>query len=177
MKTYFFTKSHLVLLFFCSCLFLAASCNSDDEIAPFSENEPHTILHCKINGMDWTPAGGDLFSGYPFRVQYNNNSGSLGIIASRNIESESTNQVINIDTYFYNLDEENAIRFIGEEFTDRFNASECIYYDVDTTSTNYIKITSLDTLNFFMIGEFEFSAINDCNDTIRVTDGYFDLKY
>ena len=96
MKTYLFAKSHLLFLLFCSCLFLAASCNSDDDLAPFSANEPHTVFYCKINGMDWTPAGGDLFSGYPFDLDYYSDTGGLELIASNSLDNATHNGAIHM---------------------------------------------------------------------------------
>ena len=50
-------------------------------------------------------------------------------------------------------------------------------YYVDTTKTNLIKITRLDLTTGIVSGEFEFTATNGYyNDTIKVTQGRFDLN-
>lgn len=50
-------------------------------------------------------------------------------------------------------------------------------YFVDTTKTNLVKITRLDLEAGIVSGEFEFTATSEYfNDTIKVTQGRFDLN-
>ncbi len=61
-------------------------------------------------------------------------------------------------------------------FLDFIINSPCSYrYSVDTLSPYVIDITKLDTVNNIASGTFEFTAINnECQDTIRITEGRFD---
>jgi hypothetical protein len=48
-----------------------------------------------------------------------------------------------------------------------------VYYQIDT---NYIDITKFDLENANIAGDFEFTVVStDQSDTIRVTDGKFDV--
>jgi len=49
-------------------------------------------------------------------------------------------------------------------------------YDVDTLSPYTMNITKLDKINNIASGTFEFTAISDdCQDTVRITEGRFDV--
>lgn len=165
-----------LLLFGSSLLLLAASCHSDDEISSMDDQaSEHTTLRCKINGEDWTPAGGDLFSIYPFDLQYYSDTGVLNLDAQRNIGNVS--QSINIATRIRNLNEDNNLFYAINLFTNGELENTCKRFALDTLSGHHLVVIELDTIDYSMIGEFAFTAINECNDTVKITEGYFDLKY
>lgn len=171
-----FNGFYAILMICSSIIFLAASCQTEDD-NPLNNQEAHTSLRCKINGTNWEPAGGDLFSIYPFNLQYYEDTGGIELIARRNIQSEPSSQAIYLRTVFNEIDVEESIIGIDGVFVNSELKSECTRYDLDTTELQYIRIMEIDTIDFFIIGEFQFSAYNECNDTIRVSEGYFDLKY
>jgi hypothetical protein len=50
-------------------------------------------------------------------------------------------------------------------------------YEVDTNQTGIMNILRYDTINYIISGTFGFTIeTTDC-DSIRITDGRFDLKY
>ena len=62
--------------------------------------------------------------------------------------------------------------------TNSSNLTGCQDYEnIDTNFFNYIELTEIDSIDLVIKGEFQFSIINQCQDTIRVTEGYFDLNY
>jgi hypothetical protein len=62
-------------------------------------------------------------------------------------------------------------------FTD-FEDCGKYYRDTSIQDLNIINILDVDSVNYIMEGTFEFEGSNsDCGDTVRVTDGYFKVKY
>lgn len=49
-------------------------------------------------------------------------------------------------------------------------------YETQSLNSGELKITKLDRENFIISGTFWFTAVNDQGDTIRVTDGRFDVR-
>ena len=64
--------------------------------------------------------------------------------------------------------------FVNHKFASIY---PCSIYDIDTTKTNYIDVIHFDTLNKIVSAKFELTVCNPCNDTIRITEGRFDVKY
>lgn len=149
---------------------LAASCNPDDN----QVTEPHTTFRCKINGKDWEPAGGGAQTINPYEILYYDDNNSLDIVAFRSLST--VRQIIKINCFIKNIGVRNELRSSDEVFEDILNTN-CRIYDLDTTKTNYILVSEIDTINYIIVGEFEFSAINNCNETVNITEGYFDLPY
>jgi len=51
------------------------------------------------------------------------------------------------------------------------------FYETDSVQLGTLKITKLDTTNHIIAGTFEFTVWTEECDTIRVTDGRFDINY
>jgi len=60
-----------------------------------------------------------------------------------------------------------------------FNYGEVIYYYTSVKSIGKVTITKLDLANKIISGTFDFTAEDENNpaNTIKVTDGRFDVKY
>lgn len=74
----------------------------------------------------------------------------------------------------------NSRNIIGESDKMIFHnpsLDSCKSYYVDTSISYNLLITTLDTANRLMSGVFSFTAISDCQDTVRLKDGYFKLDY
>lgn len=55
-------------------------------------------------------------------------------------------------------------------------SDECDFFEENTIS-GILTITKFDKVNYIISGTFEFTtALNGC-DTLRITDGRFDIKY
>ncbi len=48
---------------------------------------------------------------------------------------------------------------------------------MDTTLVRRLNILEVDTVNFLIKGTFEFTTINECNDTMHITDGFFHVNF
>ena len=62
-------------------------------------------------------------------------------------------------------------------YTDWNKPSGCRFHDLDTTAVRRLTILEVDTINYLIKGTFEFTAINECVDTVRITDGYFHVNF
>ncbi len=166
----------IIYLLFTATLFLATACDKEDDMTSDSSNN-HDILRCKINGENWTPkvAGFDLV--YPFELNYYRDIERLELLVKNNAGSSILQGSIYIRCNVDSVNTLNKIIFREDVIKNNNYSYECSAFGLDTLTTNFIQITSIDTLNFVMTGKFECSAINDCQDTIRVTEGYFDLNY
>lgn len=69
------------------------------------------------------------------------------------------------------------ITYMSEVYQNLINDSGCRFYYLDTTKTRLISINYIDTINYEIRGCFEFTAINKCQDTVHITNGYFDVEY
>ncbi len=136
-----------------------------------STEDAHATLRCKINGEDWEPAGGGLFDSSPSDLYFYPSDNRLGLVAGNN------ESVIDLNCYIDYIGVETPLLYLERIYIDYTNSTDCQIYTLDTASTNFIKINEIDSLDYYLISEFEFAAINECNDTIQVTDGYFDLNY
>lgn len=53
----------------------------------------------------------------------------------------------------------------------------CGKYFIVTSEPHLIEMVELDEENQIVKGNFSFTARNNCQDTLIVTDGYFDIQY
>ena len=62
-------------------------------------------------------------------------------------------------------------------YVDRKTSSLCSTYKIDTTKYNYLLLNEIDTVNFIVGGEFEFTGQDSCGKVVHITDGRFRLNY
>ncbi len=170
---------NLIFLLFTATLFLATACDKEDDIATTSTSNNHDILRCKINGENWTPAGEGFDVISPVELNYYSDDGDLRLIAGNSTLNSNFKGAIVFHSQNISLGE-NSITENESNFyiQNNDNINECKYYgDLSPNFDNYVFVNQIDSINYFIKGEFQFSAINDCQDTIRVTEGYFDLNY
>ena len=55
-------------------------------------------------------------------------------------------------------------------------SSLCIYGD-KSTFAGFVSITKIDRTNYIVSGTFEFSTVTSGCDTLKITNGRFDIKY
>ncbi len=180
-------KIHLyVLLPLITISLMAVKCNKIDD--PFFSNKPPSTstsnlppetttgagtFGCLINGMVWLPKGGGSFE--QFGADYL--KGSLYIFA-HNVDSDDfislrfDNSIY--DTGLFLLKNANLKR--GIFYVKNIHSSN-IEYTADSNTNSYFKLTRLDSNNVILSGSFAFNAINGSGDTVKITQGRFDIKY
>jgi hypothetical protein len=169
-------KNTLLLLLTFSLFF---ACNKDDGITPHEEwTSDDNIFQCKVNGEDWEPEGNSAsISGGSLAVYYVDFTKGFQLIASNKNDDKNLNQAISMSTFLTN----GAIgtyKILSKTVFIDFNNCGDYYRDTTIQDTYTINISDTDSLNHIMEGTFKFKATNDdCGDTIRVSDGYFKVKY
>lgn len=137
------------------------------------------VFRCKVNGEEWvaTCTGSALWGCDAIDCQYFwKDTKSISISAVRRLNNDSTYQSMRL--YKYNSDIGlNQLDFTTREYTDWNKISGCRLHNLDTNDIRNITILEVDTINYRIKGTFEFTAINECQDTIRITDGYFHVNY
>ncbi|MCE7863167.1 MAG: hypothetical protein DYG99_06465 [Bacteroidetes bacterium CHB5] len=61
-------------------------------------------------------------------------------------------------------------------YTLKKESSICIYRFVDTVE-GFVVFSNIDRVNFIISGAFEFSTVTGECDTVKITDGRFDMRY
>ncbi len=51
------------------------------------------------------------------------------------------------------------------------------YYEYEDTYEGFLAFSKIDQTNFIISGSFEFATVTNNCDTIRITDGRFDMQY
>ncbi len=161
-------------------LFLAATCGKDD-IKPIDKLPPATTegkntFGCLVNGEAWVAHIEDnpiLFGERVVDAQYDDED-YLRIVAERDIESQNINQTLFLHCSVIRIDSS----FFRKNCKLRDYNDHCDEFEMDTLSSYNLIINRLDTENKIISGLFNFTVIAaDCNDTLQITDGRFDVKY
>ena len=171
-----------ILLLASILIFLAASCGDDDEKLTTDQLPPATMIGantfgCKVNGEVWIPhVEGAPFWESPIYAKHDRwwpDCDQLFISATRKFHNQADiSQEITLNVWCPKIGENNLTPSKGS-YRDLRN---CGYYNIDTLSPYTMNITKLDTINNIASGTFELTVINaDCNDTVRITEGRFDV--
>jgi hypothetical protein len=172
-------KKFLLLSLLTSFILLASQCKNDDDnktpLAPIDQLPPPTqegkyTFGCLVNGEAWIPrTTTDMVAIYQ--------QGVLSIGADVDSKEESIIFVIRdtsiITDKIYTLNDPpiTEAKFYSVEGTVWCD------YNSDDTINGYITLSRFDKINYIISGQFKFTTVNSDCDTIRVTDGRFDMKY
>ncbi len=164
--------------FFC---LLAFSCKKENPSPqdkcldrPRCEGCDWNVFRCKVNGEDWCAnceSNDPLFGCDPVDCQF--------------YPSDKTLEIYALGEYFLHLynyksiiEGDSSQFFLKKSvFGNITNNSDCIRYDLDTITISYLYTNKINSIEKVVEGSFEFDAINNCQDTVRITDGYFKLTY
>lgn len=164
----------LALLLLCAC---------KDDLPKPTQKGAGTIA-CRINGTPWV-SGGTLRRGDSEYMRYTPGSqdGDFYLKGKRvKMSGNTTNTELRLylstltSTGVFQLDSF-PLKF-GAYYD--YDAKPYIYYYTDSGQhTGWVHITKLDTVNRIISGMFEFTAADRDNpsQTVRVTDGRFDMQY
>ncbi len=162
----------------CFGIFTLASCKKK-QVEPAFQNS----FSCKVNGVDWKPEGGtNAVGGINSKTidvgKYYYNA--ISIDALKNVRDAKTGNSIIFEgvrlRVFLEVDKYQSI--IGNAFYQYGdNSNGCSNYYADSTSTNIVKVTSIDSINRRVKGIFEFEAKSRLCGTVKATNGIFEVKY
>lgn len=172
-------KNYTFLLLFILVSFISSCKKEDNDGLPAATQEGRNTFGCKVNGQVWLPFNNDwkgnkLTGGFSarnecfiFAARYNSNSETRILLNLNNIKSPILGKIIinsSTGNYF--------------EYEDLTNNLYPKHYTTDSLHTGYITFTKFDATSRTMSGTFEFEAVLDSGtETVKVTDGRFDLKY
>jgi hypothetical protein len=176
------TKLLLSLLLFCFCL----GCKKEEVLPKATQNGANTI-GCKINGKNCVADEGGCFSCKKYSLLYTH--GKHFVLSANQIKDEDNSTVqIGLEkltsTGAYNLNvltdsypRSTNIKNFGS--FERNKPSPFKEFITNPAFGGTVDITRVDTINRIVAGTFEFTAENldGSGETIKVTDGRFDIKY
>lgn len=174
-------------LFFLSIIFFSiASCkkhksdNPIDQLPPATQTGANT-LGFLLNGVPWTPkgwSGGTTNLSLYFDPSYR--GGTFNIATYRLLSQDNKQSfAIALDSFqiagdFY-LSENSNLKVV---FIDRIKSCTIDAFDTSVYRDGKLIITKLDRQNQIISGTFDFTLYSSsCGDTIKITNGRFDMKF
>ena len=173
-------KYTLLLLFIFPLL--ATNCEDDPPLSPLEQLPPATqtgeyTFGCLVNGEAFVSDNrGDITAIYQQNV----------LLISSDYKRQGIgfvfrNQVIEERTYTLARNNERGAGFIDSSNL-RLDSSRTNYignceYEYEDLAEGTLTITRFDSINFIVAGTFEFTTATEGCDTIRVTNGRFDIPY
>jgi hypothetical protein len=168
----------IIPLLFITLLAACEGCKDDPapktelEKLPPATQEGKNTFGCLVNGKAWvTETSIDAVAAYQLGLltigaDIDNPPQSIGLLIIEN------GIIVSINNN-YDLTQTN-------ESNARFNSEESFgvcFYERENTLSGELLLTKFDKINLVVAGTFQFTtATSDC-DTIKVTDGRFDLTY
>ncbi len=133
-----------------------------------------------LNGASWIPEGPNKLS-IDFDAGFNN--GIFGIVAYRKINPINSTQIvigIRDSLNFMSIPSSKSTGRTNLGYVNYSNEAFCSYNQNDTSTFSFgsVTISKLDRLNRIISGKFECKLFNPvCGDTIKITNGRFDMKF
>jgi hypothetical protein len=175
---------HFVLSLIClaSLIFFLQDCNLFDsatkkEVLPSLTQEGKNTLGCVVNGKVWLPKGNDGTSNLSLSYDPNYAFGTLNLFTYRitdNVDQSLgfySDSLKTTGSYLLDNPERQAASFTDLKIS-------CSYdKDLDVYHSGELIITRFDLQNQIISGTFEFTVARPGCDTIKVTQGRFDIKF
>jgi hypothetical protein len=138
---------------------------------------------CLVNGQAFVP-GGSIFSAPFIQCNYIFTGGGYNLtVAATNKENTNLYKGVIVATDSLQVVEGQTFTF-NKFKSGNADASYTLYPDIgiiqyETTNkvSGSLWITKLDTIHQIVSGTFNFNAINSALDTVKITDGRFDMHY
>jgi hypothetical protein len=145
-----------------------------DQLPPATQEGKNTF-GCLVNGEAWTPKGNNGTSN--LYISYDPSSGNGDfLLATYKILSDTDREYMSI--YTYNIKTQRDFIF-NAPFTDLYysNARCDLDGDKDVYRKGKLTITKFDLPNRIIAGIFEVVLAKPGCDTIKITNGRFDMKF
>lgn len=198
MKIVIFTYSldfyNMKILFYLICLsaILTSILSCEDKLkAPFASDKnqlpPITssgenTFGCELNGEVWLPGVPVNFGGV-HTLTASMNSEGISILATRKTTDSQTYQLIGLGVHS-NLSDSMSLNYPYDSTIFEMEGASAVYGDVitgcefrtDSINNGFVKFIRIDTIERIISGIFEFNVANSSCDTVRITNGRFDIK-
>ena len=153
---------------------------SPKEELPAATQEGLNTFSCLVNGEVWVPKGGFAINKLTYDYNPNYDSNYFQVRAKRYFvdNGKDISQTLSItiegkivETKIYKLENPRTTR-------GRYANLEipCVF-ETNSEQPGALTVTKLDTVNHIIAGTFAFTVWTEECDTIKVTDGRFDIKY
>jgi hypothetical protein len=161
------------------------------EVLPCATQTGKNTFGCYINGAAWVAdIGANIFDPTLHKIQANldeigyrtDNGGYLSLTGRRTNDTTSGFIKIYIKpvTELGEINNANTEKVYGSALilkTDKVNVLSTLSFELDTLFDYKFEITHLDTVKNIVAGRFSFIGITPSKDTIKVTQGRFDVDY
>ena len=160
---------------------------SSESQLPAATTSGKNTFGCYINDELYIPKGGINYRAIEY-PEYYEGHGLLRIKTLNQKDFENwfyvyvlTDGIFGIGDYTVNPNALNtpppSLKRVVDTIVTGSETTATLPYYIDTTKTNLVKISRLDLVSGIVSGEFEFTVTSAYyNDTIKVTQGRFDLK-
>ncbi len=170
-KTIFLASLFLIL--FAACKKQKPQLQADNPYGlPNATQSGVNIFACRINGENWISKESSFDLG--------------GSVINDTLAAKGTYHGIGVETIYvllkgnlqegklYNISNNNSIIYTTTKLC---NSNIIDFYNY-LSNNGQIKLTKLDRTNKIIAGSFFFNVIRqNCNDTLKITDGRFDIHY
>ena len=154
-----------------------------EETLPEITTTGENTFGCLVNGEVWRPRGGPFWGlDRQFSFEYHEPTGSFEVRCKRTIENEAgVDSLLQRIYLFSKMSNGKAVDSLFQ--ADFFDQDKCSGNILDPMTLSkdlpyHFELLYLNTTENIISGTFSFVATKeDCQDTIHVTDGRFDIKY
>jgi hypothetical protein len=166
-------------------VFCFAQCKKnkpDSNGLPSATQEGKNTLGFLLNGQPWKPQGNNGTANLSIDVDFGFNQGVFGIAAYRILSSNNRE--------YFGIGIRDSLNFVTipslltmKKYSianSRFSTNTCdmSFYDTTVFRNGNLNITKLDKVNRIISGTFNAILFEpSCGDTIKITDGRFDMKF
>jgi hypothetical protein len=180
----------LFILFILSLTLLSSSCKKHiikpvDQLSllPPATQKGANTFGCLVNGQAFVP-GGPLFSGSHMQCNYIYTAGGYNFTVAADNDGNTLLKSIIIGTDSLAIAQEQTLIFKTSasgnadalyDLIDNFGNQN--QYVTNSVVSGELTITKLDEAKQIVAGTFYFNAVNSTNDTVKITDGRFDMLY
>jgi hypothetical protein len=158
--------------------FMLSSCDKDP-LDACAEDPSCEYFRCKVNGEWWTPncEDGPLFGCRSVDLQYYVQDGFFEMTAGSTKNNDGfyfqCQNLFDINTT-YNF-------YSGPNIQTKYAISSsndpCETYLIFNPQSSILNLSKIDKAKFLIEGKFSFSARNNCNGIIEITEGSFRQHY
>lgn len=156
---------------------MAISCDNDD-LKDCKADPDCEYFTCKVNGEEWSTncERDPLFACSAIDVQYYKDISGFSLVAVNGNKKETvflevySKLKLGSNKYFIN-------NSVATKYTNGNKEVNCRKFRLDTLISNDLFLTKIDTINFELEGTFFLECKNECNETVKITDGEFRVKY
>ncbi|MBD3636161.1 MAG: hypothetical protein HUJ25_02375 [Crocinitomicaceae bacterium] len=154
----------------------------DSVLPPITKTGEHT-LGFFLNNQTWVPYDRGNHEVFELPKPQLEEDGSFKISATRIDEDESCRNWFCIE--ISNFDGIGEYQLSSNECTSPYQSfyygyhgnRAAKYYEIDDSKPHIMEVTFFDPKHKIIAGNFEFDAISNIKDTIRIRSGRFDLVY